>query len=350
MSAREVRWRRIVSIGLFLGLLWTFRRLAPAAIVFVVVVRVLEWASRRVYERTGLRPKHSVAAILALSLGAAGAGVWFSVRRAIRFSRVLKADGGSYMDKFTHSRVFVQVQENLGWDTSRITDKARELGLAAFAYLTQGAYVALFLFLGAVVAILYLFEREEVDEWAGQIDPKGLAGIMVRWCRYAGDAIAITVRLQIVVALFDAVVTLPVMLALGLPSVPLLFLVVLLCAMIPVVGGFLSGIVLSIVAYDVQGIPGVAVFLVIAFVIGKVESYYLTPRLTAAHVKLPAFVLVVSLLLFETVFGFWGLFLSFPALYVATRIGAEWRGEDAGRADPTDVVARVTRSLPPASG
>ena len=51
--------------------------------------------------------------------------------------------------------------------------------------------------------------------------------------------------------------------------------------MVPVVGGFLSGIVLCIVSYDSKGIPGVAVFLGVAFFLGKVESYYLAPRLTA---------------------------------------------------------------------
>jgi predicted PurR-regulated permease PerM len=35
----------------------------------------------------------------------------------------------------------------------------------------------------------------------------------------------------------------------------------------------------------------------------------------------------VSLLMFETIFGFWGLFLSFPALYIAHRINHEFAAE-----------------------
>jgi predicted PurR-regulated permease PerM len=66
----------------------------------------------------------------------------------------------------------------------------------------------------------------------------------------------------------------------------------------------------------------------VTFVLHKIESYYLTPRLAAQHVKLPGLILVVSLLVFEQVFGFVGLFLSFPALYVATRIHGEWKSED----------------------
>ena len=111
-------------------------------------------------------------------------------------------------------------------------------------------------------------------------------------------------------------------------ELPLLFLLVLLGGMIPVVGGVMSGVVLCLVAYDAKGFVGVGVFLGVTFVLSKVESYYLSPRLTAQHVKLPGLALVISLLMFETIFGFYGLFLSFPALYVASRIANEWKEED----------------------
>jgi len=70
----------------------------------------------------------------------------------------------------------------------------------------------------------------------------------------------------------------------------------------------------------------------VTFVLHKIESYYLTPRLAAKHVKLPGLILVLSLLAFEETFGFVGLFLSFPALYIATQIHREWAKEDAAPA------------------
>ena len=89
-------------------------------------------------------------------------------------------------------------------------------------------------------------------------------------------------------------------------------------------------------------LAGVGVFLGVTFVLGKVESYYLSPRLTAQHVKLPGLVLVVALLMFEVILGFWGLFLSFPALYVASRIANEWPEEEE------EIRARGgTLSIPP---
>jgi predicted PurR-regulated permease PerM len=82
------------------------------------------------------------------------------------------------------------------------------------------------------------------------------------------------------------------------------------------------------VAYTAKGAWAVGVFLGVTFVLHKIESYWLNPRLSAEHVKLPGLVLVVSLLLFEQALGFVGLFLSFPALFVASKIAYEWRTAD----------------------
>jgi predicted PurR-regulated permease PerM len=57
-------------------------------------------------------------------------------------------------------------------------------------------------------------------------------------------------------------------------------------------------------------------------------------------VKLPGFVLIVSLIAFEHLLGFVGLFVSFPFLFVAGRIRAEFRAED-GEASPGDAPASV---------
>ena len=343
---KDIRWRRLLSIALFLGLLYAFRGLTPVLVIFVVFARLFGWASDQLYERTHLKRSHSIAGILALFLGGVGVGVFFFVKRAIDFVNMVRTQGSSYVASLTESSVFVELKEKTGWDTSEITGKVADVGKTAVGYLTEGAYVALFLFIGFVVAIIYLFEREEMDGWLQHVDAKSIQGVMVRWLGYVSNAIAITVRLQVVVAVFDAVVTLPVMIALGLPKVGLLFVMVLCCAMIPVVGGFLSGIVLCIVAYDTKGFAGVAIFLAMAFILGKVESYYLAPRLTASHVKLPALVLVVSLLMFESVFGFWGLFMSFPALYVASRIAAEWKTEDRELKEATEAAVRAGSNPP----
>jgi predicted PurR-regulated permease PerM len=71
----------------------------------------------------------------------------------------------------------------------------------------------------------------------------------------------------------------------------------------------------------------------------------LNPRLTSRHVHLPGFVLILSLIAFEHLFGFVGFFLSFPALFVAGRIRAEFLEEEGKLA--TKKLVEVPKKEPP---
>jgi predicted PurR-regulated permease PerM len=325
---RDLRWRRLIGVALFLATLWIFRSLAPVLICFVVFERGLGWASAQLERRTNIHRKGVIAALLALGGALVAWLLVVAINKLLPFIQQVRTEGRGWVETVAHGALVKKVQGLLHVDMETLTAGAKGYALTAVGVVTTSAYLALFLFVGFILALLYLFEREEVDAWVSGVSPRGIAGTMMRWLGYVADAIAITVRLQLVVAVVNAVLTLPLLIGLGLPKIPLLFVMVLVCGLLPVVGNVISGIVLCIVAYDAKGFLGVGVFLGVTFLLGKIESYYLSPRLTAQHVKLPGIVLVVSLLLFETVFGFWGLFLSFPALYVASRIAGEWRAEE----------------------
>jgi hypothetical protein len=55
-------------------------------------------------------------------------------------------------------------------------------------------------------------------------------------------------------------------------------------------------------------------------------------------VKIPGFLLIVSLIACEHLFGFTGFFLSFPILFVAGRIRGELVEEDDGVSSPLDLT------------
>jgi len=94
---KDIRWRRLLSIALFLGLLYAFRGLTPVLVIFVVFARLFGWASDKLYERTHLKRSHSIAGILALFLGGVGVGVFFFVKRAIDFVNMVRTQGSSYV-------------------------------------------------------------------------------------------------------------------------------------------------------------------------------------------------------------------------------------------------------------
>jgi predicted PurR-regulated permease PerM len=126
----------------------------------------------------------------------------------------------------------------------------------------------------------------------------------------------------------NAVLTWPVLLIVGIPHATGLVFMIFFSGMVPVVGNFVAGAILTLLAYQAKGWTGVIVLTALTFILHKIESYYLNPRLAARHVRLPGFVLIVSLLVFEHLLGFVGLFLSFPFLFVAGRLRGEFRAED----------------------
>jgi predicted PurR-regulated permease PerM len=337
----DLRWRRLFGLALFLGLLWLFRNLAPVFLCFVAFVRPFNAIAKFLDERTGLSERGATWATLAGFLASAMLGAWAIWASLVPRLDSARAEVYAVADLVLRHPLFEAAQKELAGQN--LAGVVRTHALEAVHYATATLHVAIYIGIGLLLALMYLVERREIDAWFGGLGRYTIGGTLARWFGYVGDAVAVTLRLQVIVALFNAFLTLPVVLVLGLPHPFVLFVLMLVAGLLPVVGSFISGAVLCVIAYSVKGPWAVAVFLGITFVIAKVEGYVLTPRLAAQHVKLPSLLLVLNLLLFEQAFGFVGLFLSFPALYVATRIRNEWLEEPVAPA----AVKPETRNVTP---
>ena len=186
--------------------------------------------------------------------------------------------------------------------------------------------------IGLVLAVVYFFEEEKLGVFTRSLAPGSMFATLAHWLGHLAEAVSLTVQLQMIVALCNTVLTLPVLLLLGIPHVAPLMLLIFVTSLIPVLGNLMSGAVLILMAYQAKGIFGVVVFVMLTFVLHKIEAYYLNPRLVARHVPLPGFVLILSLIAWEHLLGFVGLFVSFPVLYIAGKLIAEFKGLEA--ADP----------------
>lgn len=323
------RWKRLVLVGAFLAALALFRSLAPVLVCFVIFERSLGFASSVMAKRTPLKRSSAVASLLTALAVLVGLMFFVLVRRALPFVQMVRERGPEFFAELAHHPSVERLRSMAGLEHEPLSQVVRQHAGTAVAYATGTAHIILYLLIGFVLAAIYLFERDDLEAWTSQVSVDSLAGTLLRWFGYVADAVAVTVKMQVIVAVVSAVVTLPVLLFLGLPNVPVLFLLLLVTGLVPIVGNMIAGVVLCTVAYTSKGAWAVAVFLGVTFVLHKIESYYLNPKLAAQHVKLPGLVLIVSLLLFEQVLGFVGLFLSFPALYIASRVMNEWRLEEA---------------------
>jgi len=319
--------RRAIALGLFIGLLALFRSLLLLVVFFVVFERVLAFGAHvlalrlRIPRRAGLL----VTALAVLSL--VGAGAYFGITRGVHAALDARQNVPARIEQLKATALYKQLEEHLP-DAEAIVERARHYTAGVFKALSAVGHGLAFALVGFILAVVFTIEEDELREFFRRVDPRSLRGTLMRWLGHVADAMLVTVQFQLVVALCNAVLTFPILLLVGIPHAPTLAVLIFVSGLVPVVGNFVMGAVLTLLAWQAKGWFGVVLFTVLTFVLHKLESYYLNPRLAARHVRLPSFLLIVSLVLWEQAAGLVGLFLSFPFLYVATRIREELKRED----------------------
>lgn len=320
--------RRFIALAAFAGVLYLFRDLALLLVFFVTFERALGWGSRALAERTGIGRKKALLLLVASVIAVFGIAAWLGIGKTIHTIAQAKDTFPDRLAELRENPLLEKVQDQFG-GTEKIIEGMKHYSGNALSAASAIGHFFVYVLIGFILALVYVLEEEELASFWTRVDPRSLGGTLGRWLGHVADATIVTVQLQFVVAGFNTVTTLPVLLILGVQHIGPLMLLVFTSALVPVIGNIVAGTVLSLLAYQAKGWLGVGIFVALTFILHKIESYYLSPRLTARHVKIPGFLLIVSLLLCEHKFGFVGLFLSFPILFIAGRIRGEFREEDA---------------------
>jgi predicted PurR-regulated permease PerM len=328
---REKTPRRFIALASFAALIVVFRQLFLLLVFFIAFQRALAFLCGRIEERLGVSKRKALLGLVGSFVvvsGVAGALEAGRVSRALVRARDTFPERMQALEK---SPYLSRVREHLP-GVEKVVESASHYASDALHVLSAVGHLVLYALIGLILALVFLLEEHELDAWRRSVDPKSLGGTLARWAGHVADAISVTVQLQMIVAACNTVLTLPLLFWLGASHKIALMLLIFVSGLVPVVGNIVSGTVLTLLAHQHRGWLGVGVFVALTFVLHKLEAYYLNPRLTARHVKLPGFLLVASLLAWEHLIGFAGLFVSFPFLFVAGRIRAEMRAEDAEEA------------------
>ncbi len=318
--------RRALGLICFVGLLVLFRKLLVLMVFFVAFERLLGLSSRWLSGRFGWkRGRALLAEVVALVTGVGGLS-WWGADRLVKAVQHARETFPQRLEQVRNSAVVLEARQYLP-DGEKLIGSVSHYAQNAFAVLNTLGHVLAYALIGLILAVVYVLEEEEIDTWRQRLGPRTLFGTLVRWGEYLADAVSVTVQLQLIVALSNTVLTLPVLFILGIPSKVALMVLIFVSGLVPVIGNIVAGAILSVMAYFAAGPVGVVVFVLLTFALHKAEAYYLNPRLTARHVKLPGFVLIISLIAWEYLLGFTGLFVSFPFLFVAGKIRAEFLAE-----------------------
>jgi predicted PurR-regulated permease PerM len=321
--------RRLVALVLFLGVLYLFRHLAILFVFFVSFERLFRWTAGHLAARAGISRKKSVLAVLAALVLSFVALAWMGVGKTVRAFAALHTSFPDRLAELKDHPLVIRFEEEIG-GADKILEAVKHYSGSALAAATSVGEFVIHIVMAFVLAVVYVLELDEIEHFWSGVDRRSLTGTLARWFGHLADALTVTVQLQLIVAACNTAMTLPVLVILGVPKIGPLMVLIFVSALVPVVGNIVSGAVLSLLAYQVKGWFGVGIFCALTFFLHKIESYYLNPRLTSRHVKIPGFLLILSLIACEHLFGFAGLFLSFPILFVTGHIRTDFREEDAG--------------------
>lgn len=135
------------------------------------------------------------------------------------------------------------------------------------------------------------------------------------------------VRGKFLEALLVGVVTYLVFIAFGMHYAALLAVLVGLSVIVPIVGAVLVTIPVAAVAFLQWGASADFGYLLIAhLIIQGVDGYVVVPMLFAEAVDLHPVLIIIAVLFFGGVWGFWGVFFAIPLAALVKAIYSAWPG------------------------
>lgn len=192
-----------------------------------------------------------------------------------------------------------------------------------------------------VLIFFFLWDKEKILGWVGRFMPRhhGLASAV--W-HEVDLQIGNYVRgkfVEIAIVWAGSYIT---FLLLGLDFAMLLALLVGLSVIIPYVGATVVTLPIAIVAYFQFGASSEFVWVLVAYaVIQAIDANILVPVLFSEAVNLHPVAIIVAILIFGGIWGFWGVFFAIPlatliqaVLNAWPRVTDEGRSRAAGRARP----------------
>ena len=124
-----------------------------------------------------------------------------------------------------------------------------------------------------------------------------------KFSRYLGGQVIEAVILGVVCYLF--------MLILRLPYAPLISLIIAFVNLIPIVGAYIGGALGALLIFSVSPAKAL-VFVVFIIILQQVESFTTYPVIVGKYVGLNSFWIMVSIIIWGGLLGFWGVFLGVP--------------------------------------
>ncbi len=186
----------------------------------------------------------------------------------------------------------------------------------------------IFLVLMPVLVFFFLKDKRALINWLAAYMPRDLALVTSVW-REVDAQIGNYVRGKVLEILIVWVVTYLVFAALGLPFAMLLSMLVGFSVIIPYIGAAIVTLPVALVALIAFGLGAQFWYVLIAYaVIQALDGNVLVPVLFSEVVNLHPVAIIVAVLFFGGIWGFWGVFFAIPLATLIHAVLRSWPRRD----------------------
>ncbi len=162
-----------------------------------------------------------------------------------------------------------------------------------------------------VLSLYFLSAMPAMKKWGYRLAPRSRRARVEALSEEITGSVGNYVIGQVCVALLNATFAFIVMSVVGVPFALLLAFVVALLAFIPLVGGMIAGVLVTLISLT-AGWQTAVVFAICYFAYLQFEAYFISPRIMQKAVAVPGAVAVISVIAGGSLLGVLGALIAIP--------------------------------------
>lgn len=194
--------------------------------------------------------------------------------------------------------------------------------------------LVIFLVLIPILVFFFLKDKQEILRWFRRYSPRN-RGLAISVWREVDAQIGNYVRGKVLEILIVWIVTYVTFMLLGVPFAMLISMLVGFSVLIPYIGAAIVTIPVAIVAFIEFGFTMQFGWVLIAYaVIQLLDGNVLVPVLFSEVVSLHPVAIIIAVLVFGGIWGFWGVFFAIPLATLVNAVLRAWPRRDDEDATP----------------
>lgn len=229
-----------------------------------------------------------------------------------------------YPNLITHDQIDA-ILSSSAFDVGRLRI---EILSRSWSVTTSILYTAVYLILVPLMVFFILRDKESVLRWFGSFVPAN-SGLIRRVWSEVNTQLVYYIRGKALEILIVWIVSYVVFIVLGLNYAMLLSWLVGFSVLIPYVGAFSMTVPVMLVAYAQWGLTAHTLYVLIAYIVLQMlDGNLLVPILFSEAVNLHPVAIIVAVLFFGGIWGFWGVFFAIPLATVVHAVIRAWPSRD----------------------